>query len=198
MGKSPCYTLHTQMKSKLILFMLLFFFSPALRAARMPIQVKDFDFYNKENLKLYAGSKLDLRFNYLPDDVDLVQISIPGNFKKNIRVIGTANKAVEKSSLGNSVLFTIQMPELEEKDYKGESFSIKLKSFKKKFYLDHSYTILSTDLKTVDPIVCPSESKAVCGIVRTENTDKFYTFKNICEMEKYGGLILHDGGCLAD
>lgn len=186
------------MKNKSILLSIVFLACQFQVLARMPILNKSFDFFSQSKLNLHSGSKVKLRFNHLPNNVDLVQISVPGNLKENIQVIGLANKNVERSGLGNFVEFTIQIPELDENWPSNKNLKIRLKSFQKKSYLDNSYSVLASDIKTISPIICPKETKPVCGIVRSETKDEFYTFENFCDMEKYGGMILYEGECLID
>jgi hypothetical protein len=169
-------------------------------AASAKIRTDEID-YKASIIKYYhSGSKIKIKLKGLPYNTTQVTIS-PINTQKRPKVfiIGSRNHIPENDG---SIQFTIELEDLKPGSYNTKSSEISLTLFS---YDDNK---LATDEKAklfIRPIICSDDGDGICATVEVEchkghanckNHREDMTFKNLCEMKKQEGVILHTGPCV--
>lgn len=198
------------MKKAFFIFLITAFVTFPASALKDLAQVFEFD-YKKTNMTyMYSGSKATVKYNGLPYDVDMVQISSmksPGQPK--LRILGKRNIPVNSQGKGNFFEFNIELTQMPKANFTRNSFTIEIRSFRKvKIDGSETYEDVEKAYLYVRPMTCPDEEHTVCALVQTPcrkydrsctgSKEEKITFANECEMNKHGGTYLYEGSCLLD
>lgn len=138
--------------------------------------------------------------NSLPYHTEQVIVSAINSDKRpKAFIIG---KRQLKVANDGSIEFTIELEDLKPGTYNTKSSAILLTLYS---YENDKLVIDQKSHLYIRPIICSDQGDGLCATVETEchkgrqncqagTEDK--TFKNLCEMKKHGGIMLHAGACL--